>query len=37
MDVERLPLFCGTDLAARIERAEAELTAAASAAEHVLE
>jgi GNAT superfamily N-acetyltransferase len=34
MDLERLPLFCDTDLAARIERAEAELTEAASAAAH---
>jgi GNAT superfamily N-acetyltransferase len=34
MNVERLPLFCDTDLAERIERAEAELTASASAAAH---
>jgi GNAT superfamily N-acetyltransferase len=34
MNVERLPLFCDTDLAERIERAEAELTAGASAAAH---
>jgi ribosomal protein S18 acetylase RimI-like enzyme len=34
VDVERLPLFCDTSLAERIERAEAELTAGASSAAH---
>jgi len=34
MDAERLPLFCGTDLAERIERVEAQLIAKGSEAAH---
>jgi GNAT superfamily N-acetyltransferase len=37
MTLSRLPLFCGVDLAARIERVEAGLVARASAAAHLRE